>query len=169
MLFVPFVRCGLALPACDFLLKLLHYYGIELHNRDPESILHIFGFVHFCEAFLGIPSHFNLFRHHFCVFSYPTSKNLHIFGGARIRLRPERIDEYIPYPALGDSSGWEAEWFYVRNPFPHLPRIRNKAPEYVLEWLCPGSDTDEGQIGDLMQLIASIRAKRVTAASVVYN
>ena len=54
-LFVPFVRRGLALPACDFLLGLLYYFGIELHNFDPEAILNISIFVHFCEAFLGIP------------------------------------------------------------------------------------------------------------------
>ena len=47
-LFVPFVRRGLALPACNFLLGLLYYYGIELHNFDPEAILHISIFVYFC-------------------------------------------------------------------------------------------------------------------------
>jgi len=143
-LFVPFVRRGLALPACNFLLGLLYYYGIELHNFDPEAILHISIFVYFCEAFLGIPLHFILFCYLFCIFPHPDHKNTRIFREARLRLRPERVNEYIPYPALGSTNGWETEWFYLGNPYPPLPRIKNKAPEYVLEWICPGPEADDG-------------------------
>ena len=143
-LFVPFVRRGLALPACDFLLGLLYYFGIELHNFDPEAILNISIFVHFCEAFLGIPLHFNLFRYLFHIFPHPNHKNTRIFREARLRLRPERVNENIPYPALGSTNGWETEWFYLGNPYPPLSRIKNKAPEYVLEWICPGPEADDG-------------------------
>ena len=40
---------------------------------------------------------------------------------------------------------------------------------YVLEWLCPGTDLNKGQVEILMQLVACMRDMRVTAALVVYN
>jgi hypothetical protein len=52
---------GLALQTSDFLHGLLFHYGIQLHHLNPNWILHIAIFVHFCEAFLGIEPHFNLF------------------------------------------------------------------------------------------------------------
>jgi hypothetical protein len=61
VLFQYFVKCGLALSTSDFFRGLLFHYGIQLHHLNPNSILHITIFVHFCEAFLGIEPHFNLF------------------------------------------------------------------------------------------------------------
>jgi hypothetical protein len=63
-----FVERGLALPTSDFFGSLLFHYGIQLHHVNPNSILHIAIFVHFCEAFLGVEPHFDLFCHlfHLC-------------------------------------------------------------------------------------------------------
>jgi hypothetical protein len=33
---------------------LLFHYGIQLHHLNPNYVLHVAIFVHFCEAFLGI-------------------------------------------------------------------------------------------------------------------
>jgi len=79
------------------------------------------------------------------------------------------VNEYIPYPALGSTNSWEAEWFYLRNPYPPLPKVKNKAPEYVLEWIGPGPESNNGQVKDLMKLVACMREMRVTTTSVVYN
>ena len=38
----------------------LFYYGLEFHDLDPESILHISSLVVVCEAFLRITPHFGL-------------------------------------------------------------------------------------------------------------
>jgi hypothetical protein len=61
VLFQYFVERGLALPTYDFFHGLLFYYRIQLHHRNPNSILHIAIFVQFCEVFLGIEPHFDLF------------------------------------------------------------------------------------------------------------
>ena len=61
VLFSTFVEHGLALPACDFLQGLLYYYGIQIHHLTLESVLHIAVFVHYCETFLEIEPHFELF------------------------------------------------------------------------------------------------------------
>ena len=56
---------GLGLPVHPFLQDLLEYWGVSLCNLHPNTILHISGFIHFYEAYLGILPHFNLFRHLF--------------------------------------------------------------------------------------------------------
>jgi len=52
---------GLGLPVHPFLQDLLEYWGVSLCNLHLNTILHIFGFIHFYEVYLGILPHFNLF------------------------------------------------------------------------------------------------------------
>src|SRR6266542_4398290 len=65
VVFEPFFYQGFALPTSKFFRGLLHFYGIELVNLNPNSTLHISAFIHLCEAFLGVRPHFSLFRHLF--------------------------------------------------------------------------------------------------------
>src|SRR5437016_220944 len=65
VVFEHFFYRGFALLTNDFFWGLLHWYGIELVNLNPNSILHISTFIHICEVFLGVPAHFNLFRYLF--------------------------------------------------------------------------------------------------------
>ena len=58
--FAPFLLRGLGFPVHPFLRGLLEFYGIQLYNLTPGSILHISGFVALCELFLGIEAHFGL-------------------------------------------------------------------------------------------------------------
>jgi hypothetical protein len=44
----------------NFFHGLLHYYGIELHNLNPNSILQIVVFGTLCEGYLGIKPNFAL-------------------------------------------------------------------------------------------------------------
>ena len=54
---VPYLVRGLGFPIQPFLRGLLEFYGLQLHNLTPASILHIAGFVALCELFLGIEAH----------------------------------------------------------------------------------------------------------------
>ena len=47
-------------PTDPFVRGLMFYYGLEFHDLDPESILHISSFIVVCEAFLCITPHFGL-------------------------------------------------------------------------------------------------------------
>jgi hypothetical protein len=85
--FYHFSERGLALPSCSFFRGLLYFYGLELHHLNPNSICHIAIFIHFCEAFLGIELHWDLFRYLFRVKPQPTSKNPSVVGGTGIQLR----------------------------------------------------------------------------------
>ena len=60
--FVPFHLLGFELPVHPLLRWLLYYYGLCLHDLTPEVILHLLIFIMLCEGFLGIPTHYYLWR-----------------------------------------------------------------------------------------------------------
>jgi hypothetical protein len=65
VVFSSFFQRGFGLPTCDFFRDLLHHYQMELVHLNPHSILQIAIFIHLCEAFLGIPLSFPLFKNYF--------------------------------------------------------------------------------------------------------
>ena len=58
----PLSNKGLGFPIHPFLRGLLEFYGLQLHNLTPASILHIAGFVALCKLFLGVEAHFALWK-----------------------------------------------------------------------------------------------------------
>jgi hypothetical protein len=64
MFFAFLLRC-LSLPAHEFLRGILFVYGVQLHQLTPNSILHIACFITLCESFLGIETHFLLWKYLF--------------------------------------------------------------------------------------------------------
>jgi hypothetical protein len=60
VLFLAFLLRGLSLPPHPFLRGLLFAYGIQLHDLNPNTILHIACFITLCECFLGIEPHWAL-------------------------------------------------------------------------------------------------------------
>jgi hypothetical protein len=86
-MFARFAERGLALPASDFFKGLLGYYGVEYLNLNPNGIFQTGVFVHFCEAFLGIKSHWILFQKFFRVKPQPSASNPRVVGGAGIQMR----------------------------------------------------------------------------------
>jgi hypothetical protein len=63
--FVSFYERGFRVPASRFMRALLHYYGVELHNFNPNSIAQAAIFAAVCEGFLGIDPHWDLWTHLF--------------------------------------------------------------------------------------------------------
>ena len=63
--FIPFHERGFGVPASRFMRALLHYYGVELHNLNPNSIAQAAIFAAVCEGFLGIDPHWDLWLHLF--------------------------------------------------------------------------------------------------------
>jgi hypothetical protein len=54
----------------NFFCELLHHYGIELQNLNPNSILQIVVFVALCEGYLGIRPNFALWKYYFCATAF---------------------------------------------------------------------------------------------------
>jgi hypothetical protein len=67
VVFASFFESGFNLPSGDFFCGLLYYYRLELVHLVPNSITVVLTIIHFCEAYLGIPPHFLLWRYFFCV------------------------------------------------------------------------------------------------------
>jgi hypothetical protein len=91
-MYARFVERGLALPASVFFKGLLKYYDIEYLNLNPDGIFHVSVFVHFYEAFVGIKTHWILFRKFFRVKPQPSTNDPRVVGGAGIKMREDAAD-----------------------------------------------------------------------------
>jgi hypothetical protein len=100
--FIPFHERGFGVPASHFMRALLHYYEVEVHNFNPNSIAQAAIFVVVCEGFLGIEPHWDLWTHLFSaeLFASTTeAKKVHMAvraSGCTLQLRPGRAQLYIP-------------------------------------------------------------------------
>jgi hypothetical protein len=96
VVFASFFERGFNLPAGDSFCGLLFYYRLELVHLVPNSITVVLTFIHFCEAYLGIPPHFTLWRYFFCVKS--TGKRTGPVGTMMFVLRPglKAVDRHRP-------------------------------------------------------------------------
>ena len=81
---VPYLIRGLGFPIHLFLRGLLEFYGLQLHNLTPASILHIAGFVALCELFLGCEAHFALWKRLFCLVPCSQKGSIYQVGGAEV-------------------------------------------------------------------------------------
>jgi hypothetical protein len=152
-----------------FLLRPSLFYGLELHHLNPNSICHIAIFIHFCEAFLGIEPHWDLFRFLFRVKPHPTAKNLSVVGGAGIQLRQQAGDRYLSYKFPSNIPGWKNHWFYIENHAPQLPEKSGKPPVMRPEWNTELSRADLDQVDELLAIIAAQKEIGVTGASVMFS
>jgi len=88
---------GLGFPVHPFLRDLLELWVVSLCNLHPNTILHISIFIHFCEAFLGILPHFNLFRYLFWL-KKRGGGGSKVVGGVYLQLRDGAAREYLTMP-----------------------------------------------------------------------
>jgi hypothetical protein len=113
-----FLRTWIQHP-CDFLRELLNHYQIELVHLNPNSILQIVVFVHLCEAFLGIPPNFPLFKNYFFLKYQPSAANRKVIGGVGLQTRPRA--SFLDLPMKTSLWGWHRTWFHCKNHKPSLP------------------------------------------------
>ncbi|KAK1561628.1 hypothetical protein QYE76_017708 [Lolium multiflorum] len=126
VMFAAFLFRGLSLPAHEFLRSLLFFYGIQLWQLTPNSILHLSIFITVCEAFLGIEPHWGLWRKIFYVKRHNDSNGPPVVGGVGFVVRKE-VD-YFDYPMKESVQGWRNKWFYLRDPA--VPGRRSNLPPF---------------------------------------
>ena len=126
---VPYLLRGLGFPIHPFLRGLLEFYGLQLHNLTPASILHITSYVALCELFLGCEAHFELWKRLFCLVPHTQRESLYQVGGAEIW----RIAEtgYLSGTSKKTSEGWPSEWFYMED-VPLPDPVRRGLPELAM-------------------------------------
>ncbi|KAM0900633.1 hypothetical protein ACQ4PT_020475 [Festuca glaucescens] len=113
VMFVAFLQRGLSLPAHEFLRSLLFFYGIQLWQLTPNSILHLSIFITVCEAFLGIDPHWGLWRKIFYVKRHNGNEGPHVVGGVGFVVRKEV--NYFNFLMKESVQGWRQKWFYLRD------------------------------------------------------
>jgi hypothetical protein len=119
MVLASFFQHGFGLPVCDFLRGLLDHYQIKLVHLNPNSILQIAVFVHLCEAYLGIPPNFPLFKNYFFLKYQPCTANQKVIGGVGLQTRPHA--GFLDLPLKNSLRRWHRTWFYYENHEPSLP------------------------------------------------
>ena len=85
--------------------------------QPPNTILHISIFIYFCEAYLGILPHFNLFRHLFWL-KKRGGGGSKVVGGVYLQLRDGMAGEYLTIPLSTSLKGWNTRWFYKKQSHP---------------------------------------------------
>ena len=132
VVFRDFMERGLTIHVSEFFHALLQFWGIQLHDLTPQSILHLPIFTHFCEAFLGILPHFHLFQHFFTLVPVPNAAKPTIVGGCvgvYCQACSERKDRvYILYSLSNKVIEWKPKWFYVENQWESIPVITPGPP-----------------------------------------
>ena len=110
---VPYLLRGFKFPIHPFLRGLLKFYGLQLHNFTPASVLHIAGYVALCELFLGCEAHFELWKRLFCLVPHTQRESLYQVGGAEVW----RIAEtgYLSGTPKKTFEDWPSEWFYMED------------------------------------------------------
>ena len=126
--FVPYLLRGVGFPIHPFLRGLLEYYGLQLHNFTPASILHIAGYVALCELFLGIEAHFELWRKLFCLVPRNHEGSIFEVGGAEVWRMADT--EYLSGTPRKASEEWPSEWFYIEDVALPDP-VRKGLPEFA--------------------------------------
>jgi hypothetical protein len=168
-MFARFAERGLSLPASDFFKGLMGYYGIEYLNLNPNRIFHTDVFVHFCEAFLGIKPHWNLFRKFFWVKRQPSANNPRVVGGAGIQMRENAAKQYLSYKIIDSNQDWKAKWFYVTNHHPGLPKPSGKQPKYRPWWNTEPTMLEGIQLPELLAQIKALREAGLRAEHVAFS
>ena len=115
----------------------MFYYGLEFHDLDPESILHISSFIVICEAFLRITPHFGLWLKTFKVELKMIEGQHAECGGAVIS---KNVDAPWPEGFFQEELGlWQQEWFYIIVPrgtkWVAPPAFRSGPPSRLASWV----------------------------------
>lgn len=88
VVFEDYFMWGLGILVHNFLRDLCIFWGISICNLPPNSILTLAIFVAYCECYLGIAPHFNLFRHLYVLKKKGVgSEGSQVAGGCYIALR----------------------------------------------------------------------------------
>jgi hypothetical protein len=134
VIFLAFMMRGLSLSLHPFLRGLLFAYGIQLHDLNPNTILHIACFIMLCECFLGIEPHWALWHWIFAI-QHPLRYQT---GGFSCQVRPN-----VPYFNLqtlkttpaGGRSGFMPR---ISPPLAKTSGLRNFEPPPFFDPRCLG-------------------------------
>jgi hypothetical protein len=172
--FIPFHERGFGVPASRFMRALLHHYGVELHNFNPNSIAQAAIFAAVCKGFLGIDPHWDLWTHLFSAEFFATTtdaKKVRMAvqaGGCTLQLRPGRAQQYIPASLVSSNKGWQNRWFYLRNDGGMLPPFSQQVVTAASnKWRLGATRENQEKLQPILQALQKLRDGGLAAAGVI--
>ena len=170
--FLSFLDWGFGTPASRLIREILHYYGVELHNLNPNSVMQAAVFATVCEGFLGVPPHWNLWLHLFKAdmsTRYEGGEKIPLWvGGCTLQLRQTRSREYIWSAMPTSNRGWQSGWFYLQNDGGLLSGYTRKmVVECPAKWAWGAPVEEQKRFGPLLAGLEKLCQARVTATTVV--
>jgi hypothetical protein len=172
--FTPFHERGFGMPASRFMRALLHYYGVELHNFNPNSIAQAAIFMAVCEGFWGIDPHWDLWNHLFSAEFFVSSTDEKKVcmavraGGCNLQLRSGRAQQYIPGSLVSSNKGWQNRWFYLRNDDEVLPPFSQQVVTAAADnWHWGATRENQEKLQPILRALQNLQAESLTAAGVV--
>jgi hypothetical protein len=172
--FIPFHERGFGMPASRFMRALPHYYGVEMHNFNPNSIAQAAIFATVCEGFLGIDPHWDLWTHLFSAEFFAASTNVKKVrmavwaGGCTLQLRLGRVAQYIPASLVSSNKGWQNRWFYLWNDDGMLPPFSQRVVTAAGDnWRWGATRENQKKLQPILRALQKLQAAGLTAAGVV--
>jgi hypothetical protein len=172
--FVSFHERGFGVPASHFMQAILHFYGVELHNLNPNSIAQAAIFAAVCEGFLGIHPHWDLWTHLFSAepFASTTGEKRGRMAvrasSCILQLRQARAQQYIPAILVSSNKGWQRRWFYLRNDDGRLPSFSQRVVTAAgSNWRYGALRERQKNLQPLLEALQELRDGGLTAAGVV--
>jgi hypothetical protein len=153
---------------------ILHFYGVELHNLNPNSIAQAAIFAAVCEGFLGIEPHWDMWTHLFSAepFALTTGERRVRMavqaGGCILQLRQARAQQYIPAILVSSNKGWQRRWFYLLNDDGRLPSFSQRVVTASgSNWRYGAPRDRQKNLQPLLEALQELRDGGLTAAGVV--
>lgn len=115
------------------------------------------------KLFLGVESHFNLFRKIFRLKPQPSED---VIGGAGFQIREQYSNLYLKYELVSSHGSWKEKWFYIEDHKPSLPKITCHRPTYSSRWLDEPTTAESIKILDLLKKIADLKEQGMTGVAV---
>lgn len=165
-----FFARGLGLPICRFVKGLLRFYSIDLIHLNSNSILQLAIFIHLCEAFLGIPPHFGLWKYLFHCKVEKFRGVQQMIGGASLEMRKDRRSVYLNSNLKDTNKGWHAEWFVMVNHHDSIPSPSGQKPDLETKaWEEAPTEEEMVEVNALLKEIQALKDKGLTAHAVVID
>jgi hypothetical protein len=172
--FTPFHERGFGMSARRFMQALPHYYGVELHNFNTNSIAQAVIFAAVCEGFLEIDPHWDLWTHLFSAEFFAVSTDVKKVrmavraGGCTLQLRSGRAQQYIPASLISLNKGWQNHWFYLWNNDGMLPPFSQRVVTAAGDnWRWGATRENQEKLQPILRALQKLQAEGLTAAGVV--
>jgi hypothetical protein len=107
--FRAFSHPGTGLASFSLFRGLLDFYSLNLAHLNPNYVLQVAVFVHLCEAFLGILSHFGHWKYLYHCRPRMAGGQHQLVGGASLELCRDRKTECLDIPLKDNIKGWRFE------------------------------------------------------------